>query len=83
MGMLAVVAHSFDQWCVRVIGVALGTSNVLLVATLASASITQACPPAAHTAAHLRVYCKACSELLIGAATFAVRQLSLGGSPEP
>lgn len=41
MGILAVAAHSFDQWCVHVIGVALGTSNVLLVATLASASITQ------------------------------------------
>lgn len=41
MGMLAVAAYSFDQWCVHVIGVALGTTNVLLVATLASSSITQ------------------------------------------
>ena len=41
MGLLAVAAHAFDAWCVNRVGVTAASSMVLLLASLASGTITQ------------------------------------------
>ena len=45
MGCLGVAAYTFDAWCLSVAGVALGTTNMLLICSLAAGSITQAPSP--------------------------------------
>jgi hypothetical protein len=41
MGLLAVAAHAFDAWCVTRVGVTAASSMILLLASLASGTITQ------------------------------------------
>ena len=41
MGLLAVAAHVFDAWCVTRVGVTAASSMILLLASLASGTITQ------------------------------------------
>ena len=41
MGLLAVAAHAFDAWCVNRVGITAASSMVLLLASLASGTITQ------------------------------------------
>lgn len=42
VGLLAVAAYLFDKWTVRVLGVALGTPNLLLVVGLVASANRQA-----------------------------------------
>lgn len=41
VGLLAVAAYLFDQWTLRVLGVALGTTNLLLLIGLVTSAIRQ------------------------------------------
>ena len=41
VGLLAVAAYLFDQWTLRVLGVALGTTNLLLLVGLVTSAIRQ------------------------------------------
>lgn len=41
MGLLAVAAHAFDAWCITRVGVTAASSSMLLIASLASGTITQ------------------------------------------
>ena len=56
MGLLAVAAHAFDAWCIHRVGVTAASSGLLLLASLASGTITQVgslvvaclCQPCSH-----------------------------------
>jgi hypothetical protein len=52
MGLLAVAAHVFDAWCVTRVGVTAASSMILLLASLASGTITQVGAPTPQGSGH-------------------------------